>query len=242
MYVDAPSLKGIAVADLGIGLAKSAGNDWSKPWPADQLTRLISGIEQFARWAYRVHRLTGLWGVDVIWSPDGPAINEINCRLQGTTETASAVQRLRDHVPLVLAHLALQLGRSPTWLPTAETFNSRTIDWTATRRKAPFYVKLRATRSSTGTPRFPGSGVYHLGRHNELAWLRPGATPLDADFDQGEVLLANVAPPGTLCTPGAELATAEGVTSQPVFTPDSTGLSPAMTAMIITIRTAINRF
>ena len=76
VYVDAPSLKGIAVADLGIGLAKSAGNDWSKPWPADQLTRLISGIEEFARWAYRVHRLTGLWGVDVIWSPDGAVLRQ----------------------------------------------------------------------------------------------------------------------------------------------------------------------
>jgi hypothetical protein len=135
-----------------------------------------------------------------------------------------------------------QLGRSPTWLPPAETFNTGTIDWTATRRRAPFYVKLRATRPSTGTLGFPGSGVYHLGRHNELAWLRPGATPLDADFDQDEVLLANVATPGTLCTPGAELATVEGVTSQPVFTPEGTGLSPAMTTMITTIRTAINRF
>src|SRR5712691_1454670 len=34
VYVDRPSHKAIAVAELGIGPAKSAGNDWSRPWPA----------------------------------------------------------------------------------------------------------------------------------------------------------------------------------------------------------------
>src|SRR2546423_215187 len=57
-----------------------------------------------------------------------------------------------------------------------------------------------------------GPGIYQL-QDGRLRWLRPGAHPAAADADAGEVLLANLPAAHVVCLPGAELGTAEGITT-----------------------------
>jgi hypothetical protein len=243
IYVDLPSLKGIAVAALGIGSAKSAGNDWSVVHPKSHVRRIVDALERIGRWAYRKHRFAGLWGIDVIWSPKGPRINEINPRIQGSTETSSGNQLLRGIAPLVLGHLAILLDTEPHWLPPADEFNTETVRLAAIpNRTAPFYLKLRATELSHGSVDFRGSGVYGIDSATSLLeWRRPGAIALDANLDQGEVLLANAALHGTTCAPGAEVATLEGLTSHPVFSSSGNYLAPSVEAIVAAARTVLGR-
>lgn len=242
IYMDLPSFKGIGIAALGVGTAKSAGNDWSIPRAGSDITRLIEAVDRLGQWAYRTHRLFGLWGVDVIWSPAGPQLNEINPRIQGTTETSSGNQLIRNLPPLILGHLAALLGIYPRWLPTADEFNTETVQLAAlTGRTAPFYLKVRATKLSTGATDFPGSGAYNIGPAGSLTWLRSGATALDANLDHDEILIANAALSGTVCEPGSEVATLEGTTSQPIFTKCGTDLSPAAMLAVAAARAAMGR-
>lgn len=56
VYVDRPSHKAIAADQLGIGPAKSAGNDWSRPWPARAVTMLVEAAVRVAEWAWAEHQ------------------------------------------------------------------------------------------------------------------------------------------------------------------------------------------
>lgn len=243
VYVDGPSANGIAVTALGIGTAKSAGNDWSVRRPAAHVARLVDAAERIGSWAYRTHRLVGLWGIDVIWSPDGPVINEINCRVQGTTEVSSANQLLRGLPPLALAHIATMLRTRPGWLPTADDFNAATIATVSTRHRAgPYYIKVRATHPGDGaTTTFRGSGAYHLDLHGHLTWRRNGTNALDADTDTNEILIANAAQPGTACDTGAEICTIEGTTTLPIFTSAGDDLSARGTSIVTAVRDVMGR-
>ncbi|MGW6569256.1 hypothetical protein [Streptomyces sp. NPDC054975] len=210
VYVDRPSRKAVGVGAVGIGPAKSAGNDWSgAPFPARGVADVIEAATCLGEWAWRTHRMTGLWGIDVIWSPDGPVINEINARKQGTTEISGVNHQLAGVPPLVVAHLVVMLGHRPTWLPDADTFNSGSL---AAGGVGPYYLKIRARSAVSARADFPGSGVYRLAG-GRLVWERPGAHPAEADSDAGRVLIANAPEAGTACEPGAELATVEGLTA-----------------------------
>ncbi|MEV6332224.1 hypothetical protein [Streptomyces sp. NPDC051909] len=212
VYVDRPSRKAIGVGDVGIGPAKSAGNDWSgAPFPARGVADVIEAATRLGEWAWHTHRMTGLWGIDLIWSADGPVINEINARKQGTTEVSGVNHQLAGVPPLAVAHLVVMLGHRPTWLPTPDAFNGCSL---AGGSVGPYYLKIRARSAVTTRPDFPGSGVYRL-VGDRLVWERPGAHPADADSDAGWVLIANAPAPGTACESGAELATAEGLTAGP---------------------------
>ncbi|PZG04928.1 hypothetical protein C1J01_44070 [Nonomuraea aridisoli] len=83
VYVDRPSHKSVGVAELGIGPAKSAGNDWSRPWPTGAATVLVECAERITEWAWRRHRAAGLFGLDAILTAEGHVYpNEINWRNQ----------------------------------------------------------------------------------------------------------------------------------------------------------------
>lgn len=214
VYVDRPSHKSVGVAELGIGPAKSAGNDWSRPWPAPAAALIVECAERIAAWAWRRYRMAGLFGLDAILTPDERVfLNEINVRLQGTTEVSAVNQQLRGLPPFIAAHLVVMLGGQVTWLGDPHAFNQDTINQ-ATRAGGPFYVKgrLRHPAPATIAPGHP-PGVYRLDHGERLQWVRHGAHPADADTDRGEVLFANLPAPGVVCHPGAEIATVEGVTN-----------------------------
>lgn len=226
VYVDVPSHKPVGVAALGIAPAKGAGNDWSPPWPQPLVADLVEALVTLGTYLYRVHGLQGLWGADAIWTADRVVINEINVRNQGTTELSGVNQILRGLPPLLIAHLTVLAGGSVSWLPPAAEFNADTIQRAASAGTGPFYIKIRNTAEHPVMPHaaFRGPAVYRFDAAG-LSWLRPGAHPMDAALDRGEVLLANVPQAGVLCLPGAELGTVEGITSRPLFAGPST-LSP----------------
>ncbi|MFJ4689262.1 hypothetical protein [Streptomyces sp. NPDC088789] len=216
VYVDRPSHKAIGIAEAGIGPGKSTGNDWSRPWPQQAASTLVDAAVRVGRHLWAEHRMAGLFGLDAILSETGQVqLNEINCRNQGTTEVSSVNQHLRGIPPFLAAHLTVQLGGRPGWLPDADDFNQATIQAAARPGPGPFYLKLR--HHGHGPVRVSGlcgPGVYRL-RGNRLAWVRTGAQPCDADADRGEVLLANLPAEHVMCLPGAELGTAEALTTGP---------------------------
>ncbi|WP_144128325.1 hypothetical protein [Catellatospora sichuanensis] len=220
VYVDMPSHKPIGITALGIAAAKGAGNDWSASHPAYLVRELVDALTKLGHYLYAAYGLIGIWGADTIWTDTGLFLNEINIRNQGTTEMSGVNQILRGLPPLLIAHLTAFAGGTVTWLPPADEFNTDTVARAAVGGRAPYYIKLRNPHGHpiTPTPRWHGPGVYRMDTAGRLTWLRPGAHPLDADTDRQEVLLANGPDHGVVCAPGAELGTAEGITSRPVFT------------------------
>ncbi|MFD7907988.1 hypothetical protein ACFV4G_37850 [Kitasatospora sp. NPDC059747] len=212
VYVDRPSHKAVGVPEAGIGPGKSAGNCWSLPWPEPAAAAVVDAAERVARWAWRRHGMSGLFGLDAILTDDGRAfLNEINCRNQGTTEVSAVNQQLRGLPPFVVVHLTTLLGGRVDWLPDPDDFNAATVRAAASTVPGPYYLKLRH-RGQTPVVldqdlARPGRYRVHGGR---LRWVGPGAHPAEAAT--GEVLLANLPEPGVLCLPGAELGTAEAVT------------------------------
>jgi len=218
VYVDRPSHKAIAIAELGIGTAKSAGNDWSRRWPPEAAAQFAEAAVRIGQWAWAEHRMAGLFGLDAILTPDGQVkINEVNCRNQGTTEVSSVNQQLRGQPPFVIAHLVTMLGGHADWLDDPGEYNHETIRRATQPGPGPFYAKVRlgGREPARISPDFPGSGVYRLGQDGRLHLVRGGAHPADADADRGEVLIASAPGPDVTCHPGAEIATLEGVTSGP---------------------------
>jgi hypothetical protein len=218
VYVDRPSHKAIAVAELGIGTAKSAGNDWSRPWPPAAAAQFTEAAVRVGEWAWAEHRMAGLFGLDAILTPDGQVkVNEINCRNQGTTEVSSVNQQLRGQPPFVIAHLVTMLGGHADWLGDPGEYNHETIRRATEPGPGPFYAKVRLGGQGPAriSPDFPGPGVYRLDQDGRLHLVRDGAHPADADADHGEILIASAPGPDVTCHPGAEIATLEGVTSGP---------------------------
>lgn len=218
IYVDRPSHKAIAVGELGVGAAKSAGNDWSRPWPAGAAALLAEAAVRIGEWAWREHRMAGLFGIDAILTPSGEVkVNEINCRNQGTTEVSAVNQQLRTLPPFIIAHLVTLLGGPVDWLGDADAFNHATLRCATTAGAGAFYAKVRLTGPAAASlsAQFAGPGVYRLDAHGRLRLARRGAHPAAADADCGELLIANTPGPDVTCWPGAEIATLEGITSGP---------------------------
>ena len=194
VYVDRPSHKAIAIAELGIGTAKSAGNDWSRPWPPGAATALVEAAVRIGEWAWAEHRMAGLFGLDAILTPGGEVrVNEVNCRNQGTTEVSSVNQQLRGQPPFVIAHLVTMLGGRVDWLGDPSEYNHETIRRAMQPGAGPFYAKVRLGGQGPVriSPDFPGPGVYRLDEAGRLHLIRGGAHPADADADRGEVLIAS---------------------------------------------------
>ncbi|MET8698301.1 hypothetical protein ABZW10_05415 [Kitasatospora sp. NPDC004723] len=213
VYVDRPSHKAVGVPEAGIVAGKSGGNTWCLPWPEDAAARLVDAAVRIATWAWDKHRLKGLFGLDALLTADGEVfLNEINCRNQGTTEVSAVNQQLRGLPPFLIAHLTTMLDHPVTWLPDSDDFNAVTVDLTAGPAPGPYYLKLRHRGEEPVRlgPHLGVPGVYRV-HEGRLRWVRAGAHPADAG--PGEVLLANLPAPGTVCEPDAELGTAEGITT-----------------------------
>lgn len=218
VYVDRPSHKAIAVAELGIGTAKSAGNDWSRTWPPEAAAEFVEAAVRVGEWAWAEHRMAGLFGLDAILTPGGQVrLNEVNCRNQGTTEVSSVNQQLRGQPPFVIAHLVTMLGGRVDWLGDPGEYNHETIRRATQPGPGAFYAKVRLGGQGPAriSPDFPGPGVYRLGEDGQLHLVRGGGHPADADADHGEALIASAPGPDVTCHPGAEIATLEGITSGP---------------------------
>jgi hypothetical protein len=216
VYADRPSHKAIAVTELGIGTAKSAGNDWSRPWPPEAAAEFVEAAVRVGEWAWAEHRMAGLFGLDAILTLGGRVkLNEVNCRNQGTTEVSSVNQQLRGQPPFVIAHLVTMLGGHVDWLGDPGEYNHETIRRTTEAGPGPFYAKVRLGGQGPAriSPDLPGPGVYRLGEEGRLHLVRCGGHPADADADHGEVLIASAPGPDVTCHPGAEIATLEGITS-----------------------------
>lgn len=215
VYVDRPSHSAVGLPELGVGSAKSAGNDWSWNFPREGVSALVEAAVRIGRWAWNEHRMSGLWGIDAIWTPDGvPHINEINARSQSCTEHADVSHQLLGYPSLSVAHLVAGLGGNPAWLPSPEEFNTAAVRAVSTPGSwAPYYLKVRALGPVRVRSDFPGPGVYRLTDDKTLIQEEAGAHPALANSDAGRVLLANTPLPGALCLPGAELAVVEGVTT-----------------------------
>jgi hypothetical protein len=216
VYVDRPSHKAIGIAGAGIGPGKSAGNDWSRPWPEAAAAELVDAAVKIGRHLWAEHRVAGLFGLDAILTAEGQVLfNEINCRNQGTTEVSAVNQQLRGLPPFLAAHLTVLLGGRPDWLPDADGFNQATIRAAARGGPGPYSLNFRHRGTSpvrlTG---LHGPGVYRS-EGGRLSWVRPGAHPACANADLGEVLLANLPAEHVVCLPGAELGTAEALTTGP---------------------------
>ncbi|MGW4695411.1 hypothetical protein ACWEO1_23885 [Kitasatospora cineracea] len=213
VYVDRPSHKAVGLPEAGIAAGKSGGNTWCLPWPKDAAARLVDAAVRIAHWAWQTHRIKGLFGLDALLRADGQVfLNEINCRNQGTTEASAVNQQLRGLPPFLIAHLTTMLDHPITWLPDPDDFNNATVALATAPGPGPYYLKLRHRGAVPVRldQHLPGPGVYRL-HGGRLLWVRPGAHPADAGH--GEVLLANLPAPGTVCEPGAELGTAEGITT-----------------------------
>jgi hypothetical protein len=240
VYADRPSHKATGITEVGIGTAKSAGNDWSRPWPAQAAATLIEAAVRVGEWAWAEHRMAGLFGLDAILTGDGHVmVNEINCRNQGTTEVSGVNQQLRGLPPLVAAHLLVMLGRQPGWLGDCAEFNQASIDAAIQPGPGPFYAKIRLTGASPARldPGFPGPGIYQLDHGSRLQYVRAGAHPAQADTLRGEVLIANTPATNITCYPGAEIATLEGLAvngTGPFASPNS--LAPEMRRFVTAYR------
>ncbi|MDQ0700903.1 hypothetical protein [Streptomyces sp. W4I9-2] len=214
VYVDRPSHKAIGITRAGIGPGKSAGNDWSRPWPERAGAELVDAAVRIGRHLWAEHRMAGLFGLDALLTDDGQVLfNEINCRNQGTTEVSAVNQQLRGLPPFLAAHLTALLGGRPDWLPDSDVFNHATIRAAVRPGPGPYYLKLR--HRGAGPVRVSGlrgPGVYRPGG-GRLVWVRPGAHPADANADLGEVLLANLPAEHVVCLPGTELGTTEALTT-----------------------------
>lgn len=214
VYVDLPSHKAIHIPEVGIGETKGAGNDWTIPFRKVELAGIIDAAVKIGEYAYRTYGLVGLWGFDSIWSDKGLVINEINCRNQGTTEVSSINQLLGDFLPLLAAHYTILLGEEVIWLCSPDEFNDKTLNRASQPLKiSPFYLKIRNREKFPlkNDLNFSGSGIYRFTNSQKLEWLREDCHTLSANFDQGEVLIANAPLSDTICMPGAELCTLEGV-------------------------------
>ncbi|MEU8717915.1 hypothetical protein [Streptomyces sp. NPDC048663] len=218
VYVDRPSHKAVGVPAAGIGPGKSAGNDWSRPWPAQAAADLVEAAVRVGEHLWHTRRMAGLFGLDALLTCDGRVqLNEINLRNQGTTEVSAVNQQLRGLPPFTTAHLTILLGGRPDWLPSVDDFNQATLRAATRPEPGPFYLKLRHHGDQpvrlTG---LRGPGVYRPAPDGAgLVWVRPGTHPTQADADRGEALLASLPAEDVVCLPGAELGTAEGLTTGP---------------------------
>ncbi|MCF6476434.1 hypothetical protein FAF44_50060 [Nonomuraea sp. MG754425] len=225
VFVDRPSHETTGAAELGLGPLRSAGHDWSRPWPVPAAALLIECAERIAIWGWRRYGVTGLFSLRGLLTPgERVYLSAVRWHCDGGTEVSAVNQQLIGVPPFMLAHLAVMLGGRVSWLPDPQDFNQLSL-LRATERGGPFSVRVRlrgtsAMRIAAGR----GPGVYRLDHADRARWVRRGSHPAQARADQGEFLLADLPSPDVVCHPGADLATVEAVTeggTQPFHGPAS---------------------
>ena len=237
VYVDVPSHKGSNSPEQGIIEGKSAGNEWSQEISETFMLDIIDAAIKVGQYAFQKHGLVGIWGMDLILSPDGIKVNEINPRLQGTTEVSAINQTTRGLPPFIAAHVVHFCGGKVDWMPSQNDFNNETLQIATKQRVAPFYIKIRNTSDKDILQNISnGSGIYKISTDTgNLIWLRDGASAEQAKLSAGEILLANIPSNNVLCAAGAELGTIEGMTKEKLFS-ETGGLTPLGKKVVKTVK------
>jgi|GEM_PF-6390194 len=218
VFVDIPSHKPTGISETGIHETLGAGNDWSQAFPPELLQRFVHSVELLGQYLYHEFGLIGIWGVDSIWREDGVKINEINCRLQGTTEESGVNQILRNFPPFITLHMLSFLGGDTSYLPTEEQFNQETVKLASQDHEAPYYIKIKAKFDYPVKLKNPNirSGRYQL-VGTELVYIGEELATTSVNLSNQEVLLADLPLPDSICYPGSELCTIAGMTNQRIF-------------------------
>ncbi|WP_123821376.1 hypothetical protein [Kitasatospora cineracea] len=162
--------------------------------------------------AWDKHRVKGLFGLDAMLTADGGVfLNEINRRTQDTTEVSVVNQQLRGLPPFLIVHLTTMLDHPVTWPPDLDDFNAATVDISAGLAPGPYCLKFRRRGDVPVRfgPHFGLPGVYRV----DEGRLR-GCGPAPTRPTPGTAKSRSPPPvPGTVCEPGAQLGTAEGITT-----------------------------
>lgn len=222
-YVDVCTHKGIGVTELGIHGPKSAGNCFGTRHDPTGLRQLYDALVLLGDHLHQTFGVSGLFGADVIWSEQGPRINEVNARIQGTTEVATDCQILRGEAPLLALLLADRLGIDTSTVdPVA--YIARSLAWSSTKRVAPFYLKVRAPGLPDATATSITPGVHRLDG-DQLRYVREGGLPSDVRDPESEVVVTNHVPPSAGLR-SDEVCMLEGLTDRPLFTDAGDALAP----------------
>lgn len=234
VYADRPSHTSTGIPDLGVEPMRSAGNDWSRPWPTPAAALLIECAERIAVWAWRRYGAAGLFGLNALLTPaERVYLCAIKWHHQESTEVSAVNQQVLGLPPFVAGHLTVLLNGRVTWLGDPQEFNQITL-LRATQPGGPYYVKIRLrpgppVRVAAGQ----GSGIYRLDQQGRLQWVRRAAHPSEARTDQGEFLLANLPGPDVVCHPGADIATLEGLAEGDTHPFDAPGTPSPRTRRIL---------
>lgn len=214
VYIDLPTHKTTDIPEVGVPEIMGAGNEYSVTYSKLPGEKFIENVNKVAKYAYKNYGLVGVWALEGFIEGSDFYLNEINCRPVGGTEVSSANQLLRNFPPFIVLHNLIFLKQNLCWLPDSDDFNQKTIKAiTGDKNRGPFYLKIKAKGNFPVKLKdnFSGSGVYRLNSKNELEWVRAGQSTLEADFDKGEVLVADAPLKESVCFPSVELCTLEGV-------------------------------
>jgi len=214
IYVATPSHKSTNIPEIGVSEVFGAGNDWSHNFPKSLSSKFVDYVIQIGEYAYKKYGLCGIWGFDTIWQENNFYFIELNCRPQGSTETSAIDQITRGIPPFGVAHHSIFLNSPIHWLPFSDEFNHETIRrMSHSQEMAPFYLKIKAKENYPVRCKesVKGSGIYKLTPDDELEWLRVGMSTLEANFEEDEVLIANISLHNTVNYPTSQLCTLEGI-------------------------------
>ncbi|PJE72871.1 MAG: hypothetical protein COV00_02955, partial [Candidatus Tagabacteria bacterium CG10_big_fil_rev_8_21_14_0_10_40_13] len=176
--------------------------------------KFINYIKKIAIYAYQKYKLVGVWLIEGFIVGKIFYFNEINCRPGGVTEVSSANQILRNFPPFIVIHNLIFLKGDLSWLPSSDKFNEETAKIiTKQMSRGPFYLKIKAKNNYPIKVKqeFQGNGIYVLTKNNTLQWIKHGQSTLEANFDNNEILVADMPLKNSICYPGVELCTLEGV-------------------------------
>lgn len=217
-YIECPSRKVMGIQELGISDWKSSGNQWGEVFPFSRQVceNLITNLEKIGSYLSTIG-FQGVFGVDLISSPETGSIriNELNSRIQGTTELASLCQRAREFTPFPIVQCQIFSSSLPDFTPsiTARQYNEETISLMMSGYRGPFYVKLRA----------PQEGFNHLEERSSFT-LETGNT----------ITVINPPKIGVFMASGVEWCTLEGSGWFP-FEKDKS-LSEDLSALVVQLK------
>ncbi len=162
----------------------------------------------------------GLFGIDLVLSPRGPILIEVNPRMTASLPLHTALSIERREIPLLAVHLADFLGID---LLADVGERAEESEGAVEASSVVIYNRDRAPVVVAGELR---AGVYRLGEGAELEFVRTGTSVADCS-SQDEVLILPAAR-GKSVNPGVELARAylkRGVaTASGEFHPDVVAL------------------
>lgn len=214
VFIELPSMKPMNIKELhGINFS-SCGNEWGNHSILN-IERIINEIEKIGKYIYRQYEFLGVWGVDCIVNNDTKTtkIIEINARLQGTTEVSSAIQLLRKFIPFPYLQISSYLDKKITNLNSSK-YNQETIMLNKNCSFSAFYIKIKGKSDFVFNPSkdFKGDGIYKI-KDNKLVFYNNSIQTIEANLDEGLILLVNTPLKGTKIKLNNEICMIESVKS-----------------------------